>query len=86
MRIELEIEQLILHDFPAHERQRITAAIERELARLIEDEGLPPGIDTGWLWVGELAEIEVDAGLKPDQIGGQVARTLYSRLSQWPKG
>jgi len=82
MRIELEIEQLILHDFPAHERQRIAAAIERELARLIEDEGLPSRIDTGGLWVGELAEIEVDAGLKPDQIGARVAEQIYDGLRQ----
>ena len=81
MRIELEIEQLILHDFPAHERQRIAAAIERELARLIEQEGLL-GIGAGGLWLGELAEIEVDAGLKPDQIGARVAEQIYDGLRQ----
>jgi hypothetical protein len=41
MRVEISIERLSLHGYPAAAARRIRAALERELAQLILKKGLP---------------------------------------------
>ena len=77
--VELVLEELVLHGFPAGDRRRIAAAVERELARRIADGGLPPGLASG----GALARLDggsftVDRSAGPDAIGARVAEAIVS--------
>lgn len=82
MRIELHIEELVLEGLPARDRERIGAAVESALARLLETEGLPPrlalGESTAEISAGD---IEFQPGATPESIGAQIARVLYEELS-----
>jgi hypothetical protein len=80
--IELNIDELVLHGFAPGDRYRIAAAVERELARLFAEHGVPPSLLTG----GDLASLDGDAfqvvpGAKPDAIGSQVAQSVYGGVS-----
>ncbi|MGD8752520.1 MAG: hypothetical protein PVG14_13915, partial [Anaerolineales bacterium] len=46
--VELNIEALLLHGFSPHERFRIAQAVERELARLLAEGGLPAAWSQGY--------------------------------------
>ncbi len=80
--LEVHIEELVLHGFSPADRLRIGAALERELARLLAERGLPEGLPGG-------AQVEaIDAGsfvrgplATPVSIGGEVARAVYGGLS-----
>jgi|GEM_PF-486372 len=79
--VELHIDELVLHGFAPGQRYAIGDAVERELARLFNERGLPPG-------TGEEIEIEeVDAGTIQLSAGGndeatgrQLARAIYGGL------
>ncbi len=47
MNVTIEIDELVLHGFPAGDRHAIAAALETELARLILERGLPAGLADG---------------------------------------
>jgi hypothetical protein len=81
--VELRIEELVLHGFPAGDRYRIGEALERELARLLTGQGAPPSIAQG----GELARLDGGAfELQPDAdaetIGAQLAIAIYEGLNR----
>jgi hypothetical protein len=78
--IELHIDQLVLHGFRSGERHRIGAAVERELGRLLAEQGLPltkdaevARMDGGTLKLSRNARAEVT--------GAEIARTVYGGLS-----
>jgi len=81
--VEIEIEELVLHGFAHADRYRIGAALERELARLFAERGLPGGLADG-------AECEAVDGCSfvrgplatPVAIGGEVARAIYEGLGR----
>ncbi len=80
--IELHIEELVLHGFPAGERHRIAAAMEQELGRLVAAQGL-----TGVRQSIELERVQggvmrVVAGQKPQATGVQIARSVFRNLRQ----
>ena len=79
--IELHIEELVLHGFPPTDRYALGGAVERELRRLLAEQGLP-----GWL-AGGGGAAGVDGGAfdlapeaQPDGIGAQVAQAVYRGL------
>jgi hypothetical protein len=81
LNIELHIEELALHGFAPGDRYRIAEAVERELQRLLAEEGAPA------LFGGAVDVARIDAGtfnLKPhansEMIGAQVAQTIYSGM------
>jgi hypothetical protein len=39
--VSMHIEELVLHGFQPAQRRRIAAAVEKELARLIREQGVP---------------------------------------------
>jgi len=39
--LELNLEELVLHDFPGVDRDRIARAVQRELERLFAERGIP---------------------------------------------
>ena len=81
--VELHIEELVLRGFAPGDRRRIGAATERELARLFAERETPaswdrnhqaPYVDGG--------AFEFAPGSTADEIGRQVARTVYGGLEQ----
>jgi hypothetical protein len=81
--IELEIDELVLHGFAPGDRWRIGAAVERELGRLLSEQGLP----TALAQVNERpvlngGSFEVRPNARPDGIGVQVAHAIYGGFSK----
>jgi hypothetical protein len=76
--VELHIDELVLHGFSHGDRYRIGEALERELARLLDAEGMPPrllaGGDTGELDAGSF---QIAPSAKPEDVGAQIARAIY---------
>jgi hypothetical protein len=90
--LELTIERLILPDLPLVFRERVAAALERELARLWAEQGPLPGVEAGEPLALSASTIQVTAGARPDEIGAQVAQSIYTSLAGgeggpgWPGG
>jgi hypothetical protein len=77
--VELEIGQLVLHGFAPGDRQQIGETVERELARLLIERGLPPSLAER----ADLARLDGGAfdmagGPQADDIGVAIARAIYS--------
>lgn len=80
--VELRLEEIVLHGFPAVNRYRIGEALERELTRLLTGQGAPLGVTQGV----ELERLDLGAfELRPDAdaetIGRQLAEAIYGGLS-----
>lgn len=80
--VEIHIEELVLRGFAASDRLRIGAAIERELSRLIAQQGMQG------LPIAPIALDRVDAGsfqlavsASPQTVGRNVAQRVYRQLS-----
>jgi hypothetical protein len=81
MNVELRVEELILQGFAPASREQIAAAVERELARLLAERGVPRPLDQG----GDIAQ--VDGGSftmtrdgRPEAIGAELAQAIYRGL------
>ena len=79
--LELAIDRLILPDLPPSQRERVAAALEAELARLWAEQGMPPGVENASSLTLNAATVQVAAGARPDEVGAQVARSIYSDLA-----
>lgn len=82
-RIELHIEELVLHGVAPGDRYRVAEAIEGELARLFQEQGIPPGLTGG----GSGASLDggsfgVAPGAGPRRTGAQAGRAIYRGLSR----
>ncbi len=83
MNVEVHIGELVLHGFAAGDRYAIGEAVERELARLLTEQGVPPGLAQG----GEVARLDggsfaVEPGLRAEAVGTLVAQAVYGGLSR----
>ena len=83
MNVELQIDELILHGFDPRERQRIGAAVQQELTRLLGAQGVPQGLAQG----GRFEQVNAGAftvapGMSAEAIGAQVAQAVYGGLSR----
>ena len=81
--VSLHIEELVLHGFAPGDRYRIGEAMQRELARLIAMQGLPPLLARG----GEITRLdggafEVAPGINAEAIGSQIAQAVCSGLKR----
>jgi hypothetical protein len=81
-KLELHIEELVLHGFASGDRYRIGDALEHELGRLFAEQGIPPSLTQG----REVAHLnggafEVKPGSRAQAIGVQVARAVYGGFS-----
>ena len=79
--VRLRIEELVLDGFAPGDRYRIGEAVERELARLLAERGVPGALAAG----GEAPQL--DAGsfelaptLSAEAIGARVAAAVYGGL------
>jgi hypothetical protein len=80
--VELHIEELVLRGFAPGDRYRIGEAMERELARLFDEGGVPLSLarESGIERLDGGA-FEVAHGSKSEAIGVQVAQAIYGGLS-----
>ncbi len=80
--IELHIEELVLHGFPATHRLNIGDALQDELQRLLAEQGFTSPvikpINIGRLDAGSF---QVAKNAKPGAVGTQLARQLHRQLS-----
>lgn len=81
--VDLHIEELVLHGFPAGDRHRIGDAVQRQLARLFAEQGVPPAMSQH----AEAAHLDggafdVAPGARAEAIGAQVAQAVYGGLSR----
>jgi hypothetical protein len=81
--VELHIEELVLHGFEPADRYRIGETVERELARLFAEEGVPATLTSG-LEAEHLdaGAFHVAANSKAEAVGAEVARAVYGGLKQ----
>ena len=80
-KIELRIEELVLHGFEPGDRHRVGEAVERELGRLFAERGAPPSLTRS----EEVPRVdggsfELTPGSGAGMIGTQVAQTVYRGL------
>lgn len=79
--VELHVGELVLAGFRPEDRHRIGAALQGELARLLADEGVPPGL-AGGVEAATLraspADLPRDA--HPALVGARLARSVYRAL------
>jgi hypothetical protein len=81
--ITVHIEELILHGFPAQDRDQIARSVESELTRLLRQGEIPSSLPHG----GVIREIDggtfqIQRGAKPQAIGEQISRNLYGGLKR----
>jgi len=77
-KIEIVIEELLLHGFAPSDRTRIAGAVQRELTRLFNEHGVPSNLakrsETTRLDGGSF---DVSPQVGAEGVGLQVARSLY---------
>jgi hypothetical protein len=87
MSINLHIERLILDDLPLTLSQGalVRAALERELARMLTESGLPERSRAGGAVPYAPAQrFDLAPGERPDRIGLHIARSIYRGLGGVP--
>lgn len=79
--LELRIEELVLHGFTPNDRLRIGHAMQRELARLFREQGVPPSLAQGRA-IERLdgGTLHMAPGAKSRTIGSQIAQAVYGGL------
>ena len=80
--LELHIERLVLHGVPSKDRDRVGAALQAELSRLLTERGIPAGLGRG----GALNRLKIEprslgAGVSAEVMGVQIAQAIYGGLS-----
>jgi len=82
-RIELHIEELVLHGFAPGDRHAIGDAVHHELTRLLVEQGL----DTSSIASGERAhvnagDVHVAPESRPQAVGAQVAQAVHRGVTR----
>lgn len=90
MKIHVHIERLILDGLPLGPGggARVQAAVEAELTRLLSSDSLAV-LAQAWPAGGAVpdvpaAAIRLNAGARPAEIGGQIARSVYGGIGRKP--
>lgn len=81
-RVELRIGELVLNGFAPGDRYHIWAALERELARLFAEQGVPDWLKQGGL-IDRLdgGSFDLPPGPSAEVIGGRIAQAVYGRAN-----
>jgi hypothetical protein len=79
--LNLQIDHLVLHGFPAGDLHLIHATIQQELTRLFTEQGVPPSLMQGG-GVNQVngGSFEMTVGAKADAIGAQIAQSIYGGM------
>jgi hypothetical protein len=82
-RLELRIEELVLHGFAPGDRYRIAEAMERELTHLLSTQGMSPrfGSDGAVVRMDD-GSFEMAPDSRPDTVGVQVAQAIYREMER----
>jgi hypothetical protein len=81
-RIDLRIDELILHGVAARDRHRVADAIEHELARLIAERGVPGGLaPSAPRDDARTAALAMPRSGRSDDLGRGVAQAIYRALT-----
>lgn len=79
-KIEIHIDELVLHGFSRTDAPEIGDAVRREISRLIELRGLSPGlVDIDHINAGEFFPAP---GARPGSVGSQLGRSVYNGLTR----
>ena len=81
--VELHIEELVLHGFSPGSRQQIGDAVQRELTRLIAEQGLA-GLEGASVEIERIngGKFQVGQGATPQSLGAQVANTIHRQFAR----
>jgi len=79
--IQLRINKLVLPETMADDPNGIGGALERELARLLADQGLPSGLETSH-HLGQVngGTLETGPEAAPESAGANIAKAIYGSL------
>jgi hypothetical protein len=78
VKVNLHIEELVLHGFNPGDRHRIGDAVERELTRLIAEGGMPPSLaQAGAVDRIDAGKVEIAPGSRAENVGMKVAKAAY---------
>lgn len=79
--LDLRIDEVVLHGFEPNDRVRICQAMQRELARLFREQGVPPSLMQGRaIERVDGGTLALAPGAKSSSIGSQIARAVYGGL------
>jgi hypothetical protein len=83
MKINLQIDELVLEGFDYHDHKRIGAAMKLELARLVAERGLGSVLDqknnSGSV---SAPPFNVPSDRNPRAIGAEIARAVYKGMKK----
>jgi hypothetical protein len=81
-REHLRIDALVVDGLPVADRAALGAAVERELARLIAEQGVPPALARGE-GIASLAgrRFTASPGMDPAALGARIAGAVYGGLA-----
>ena len=81
--IDLQIDELVLNGFAAADRHAIGDAFERELARLLAEQGVSPGLTRNVELEHLNADVDhVNQGSNSETIAVQSAQAIYRRFNE----
>jgi hypothetical protein len=80
-RVEIVIDELVLHGFSPADRYTIGDSLSRELEWLVMEQGFQPheSVDVPLL---KAAPVNLATNSKPDQVGAHVAQAVYGGLNR----
>ena len=71
--LHVHVDELVFEGFSPAESHRIAAALERELARLLAEQGLP------WTEFSAIDAGRIRLSGSPERIGARIAAALFRR-------
>lgn len=80
-RVDLRIDEIVLHGFPALNRHRVLDAAHAELAQLLGSRGLHPRSLARDRSEDRPVEVQVPPNSTPESVGRTIARAIYRGLS-----
>ncbi len=82
MRIDVRIEELVLHGIDSRERYRVADALEAELGRILSERGVPESLsEDRRIESLDLGSFQISCN-KPESIGRGLALAIYNWLCQ----
>ena len=80
--VELHIDELVLHGFERGERHAIGDAVQRELARVLREQGVPISLRSEKETEEINAAFNAAHNAKPSVTGRQIAQAVYQGFGQ----
>jgi len=86
-RVQVEIDELVLHGFAASEGRAVGDALSGELERMLAQTNFRRAFDRGRdLPILDAGRLTLPAQARPAAVGAQVARAVYAGLSTADRG